>query len=292
LPGIPATANDGKWTFWGQQKQGRADGVGIGMRTRTRKAAPPTGSDVSLRDGDTKADLTLVEAYEGEWASGRQCGRGLWAAYDARTGRVTDMYDGQWADDMFQGIGAYISIDADWSYEGSWRGNQKHGYGVEITRDSTAGTEITSIHKGNWKDDAPHGRGAYISSDGWRCEGTWGHGLMNGFGVSVDAAGDVYRGEWKDDTPEGLGTYISHQGWRIQGSWVQGSAHGNVTTTYVDGSQWTGLVERRVCADGSIEMVGIDVSIVSHGDQNGGVGCGCRACRWPMRFSLTQEDDK
>ncbi|AVK77161.1 Morn repeat incomplete domain containing protein [Pandoravirus macleodensis] len=200
------------------------------------------------------------------------------------------MYDGLWEDDAFEGIGAYISIDGDWLYEGSWHVNQKHGYGVETTKGAVGGLD-SSIHKGEWKDDKPHGRGVYLS-DGWRCEGVWQHGRMHGFGISVNAMGDIYRGEWKDDVPEGVGTYTSHQGWRIEGSWLDGLAHGNVVVAYDDGSQWSGIVERRACAGGTTEAYAIDARVVSHAGRGGAAGCACRACRAPMRFSLTHENDQ
>ncbi|AVK76084.1 F-box domain containing protein [Pandoravirus neocaledonia] len=284
-PGIPAAAGGG-WTFWGEQEGGRANGVGIGMRTVTPTTTPSTGSEVSGGDG---TDVALTEAYEGDWVSGKRCGHGLWTLCETRTGRVTDLYDGQWEDDVFDGNGAYISIDGDWLYEGSWHANQKHCYGVETTRDGV-GLE-GSIHKGEWKDDKPHGRGVYIS-DGWRCEGVWQRGHMHGFGTSVNAMGDIYCGEWKDDVPEGVGTYTSHKGWRIEGSWINSLAHSNVIVTYDDGSRWAGIVERRVCTDGIAEAHAADAHIVSHGKGDGAVGCTCRTCRAPMRFSLTHENNQ
>jgi hypothetical protein len=65
-----------------------------------------------------------------------------------------------------------------------------------------------------------------IYDTGWKYEGGYKHGLMNGYGVMHNPNGDVYEGEFENDKPHGKGKQKYADGTVYEGRFVNGQPHG------------------------------------------------------------------
>lgn len=88
-------------------------------------------------------------------------------------------------------------------YEGEWKGNKRHGYGVWTRPDGTRYT-------GEWKEDKPDGLGSLFNPDGSSYAGQWKAGRRNGQGTMTYADGTQVAGKWREgrfverqETPSG-----------------------------------------------------------------------------------------
>ncbi len=74
-------------------------------------------------------------------------------------------------------------------YEGEWKGNQRHGYGVLVLPDGTRYT-------GYWADNQPDGKGLIVAPDGSYYNGEWRRGKKHGEGVFSKPDGTMLSGQW------------------------------------------------------------------------------------------------
>lgn len=145
-------------------------------------------------------------------------------------------------------------------YEGGWKNDERHGYGLEKYSNG-------DVFVGNHKKDQRHGFGAYIYSDGSKEIGFFKNSKLNGYALELsgenkilDAGiwrndeliaksnlqnckpnwarfhkcygkyvyddGDEYIGEWVDDYPDGFGI-LSYKGGDVYiGEFKEGGIHG------------------------------------------------------------------
>jgi hypothetical protein len=104
------------------------------------------------------------------------------------------------------------------SYEGSYRGTMKHGFGKLRMQGST--------YEGEFRDDFKAGNGVLTWDDGRQYRGQFENGVFHGQAVMTWPDGRRYRGQYADDRKHGEGTFAWSDGRRYQGQWVVGKRHG------------------------------------------------------------------
>ena len=180
-----------------------------------RSRLPPFSFDLNIVFGEAKGPVLMTDesVYIGQWKNGRRYGKGLcylsngalmegyWSWGLHQKGRTIfpngDMYEGQYVHGMKEGKGRFEDAAGELSYEGEWRMDLKHGYGVETMTDG-------SIYSGHFEQDMKSGSGLF----------KW-------------PAGEVYTGEFKDNKIHGKGKYVWNEGKWYDGDWFEGSMHGN-----------------------------------------------------------------
>lgn len=90
-------------------------------------------------------------------------------------------------------------------YDGEWKNNIKHGYGVHTFTDG-------HIYTGEFDEDRRHGQGTMNYPDGAFYKGGWEVSDRGGYGVFHFADGAKYDGEWKKNVFHGQGTYTLASG--------------------------------------------------------------------------------
>ena len=73
------------------------------------------------------------------------------------------------------------------------------------------------VYEGSWRGDLREGYGVQVWPDGARYEGNWAGNKANGKGKFIHVDGDIYDGEWKNDKASGKGTYYHNNGARYEG---------------------------------------------------------------------------
>lgn len=82
-------------------------------------------------------------------------------------------------------------------------------------------------YNGQWRNGKMDGRGTLLYPDGWKFEGDWREGRISGKGVLHFADGSLYDGEWADGKMDGLGSLTFPDGWKYVGQWRAGRMHGS-----------------------------------------------------------------
>ncbi len=135
-------------------------------------------------------------------------------------------------------------------YDGEWKGNKRHGYGVWFRPDGMR-------YEGYWQDDKPNGQGTLTYPDGRMCNGDWKDGkfVKEALKEGVDKAhinsvrekktyvfkdGTKYDGEWKDHKRHGYGVWIRSDGMKYEGEWEEDKPSGQGTLTYPNGEKRIG----------------------------------------------------
>ncbi len=115
---------------------------------------------------------------------------------------------------------AQVVFAAGGVYDGGFEGNRFNGYGIFNGEDTLEDGTVL----------------------GWRFEGTFVEGRMEGEGSYSDSLGS-YTGTFSHSLPDGYGVYASNSGWRYEGEFQAGSMTGKGTVTLADGSVSTGWFE-------------------------------------------------
>jgi hypothetical protein len=76
-------------------------------------------------------------------------------------------------------------------YEGEWKNEKRHGYGIWTRPDGTK-------YAGEWMEDKPDGLGMLTNADGSIFNGEWKAGKRNGQGMLTYADGTTLTGTWQD----------------------------------------------------------------------------------------------
>lgn len=118
------------------------------------------------------------------------------------------------------------------SYEGTYLGTMKHGYGKLRMSGST--------YEGEFRDDLKSGSGVLTWDDGRQYRGQFENGVFHGQAVMTWPDGRRYRGQYADDRKHGEGTFAWADGRRYQGQWVVGKRHGVGVYTNAKGFTRTG----------------------------------------------------
>lgn len=157
--------------------------------------------------------------------------------------------------DCFNGEGVYEFPNGD-KYEGEFRGNQPHGWGVATSADglwhegdfvNAARTGRARVkypdgggYEGAFKSDRMHGSGTLVSPDGHRFTGEFLNGKHHGLGVYSYPGGGVYEGEYEGGVRHGLGVYNFPDGLRYKGEYASGKRHGQGALVTSDGHRYAG----------------------------------------------------
>lgn len=104
-----------------------------------------------------------------------------------------------------------------WHYEGDWKDNQKHGFGLLSKK--TSRKSYDKKYQGNWKENFRSGEGNGFYTDGGYYTGEWRCGKRHGYGSMWYPDGSFYDGDWKNGTRYGLGLFVMKNGNRYEGQW-------------------------------------------------------------------------
>lgn len=157
--------------------------------------------------------------------------------------------------DCHNGNGVYAFPNGD-KYEGAFRDNQPHGWGVATSKDglrhegdfvSSARTGRARVKypdggsfEGTFENDRMHGSGILVSPDGNQFRGEFKDGKHHGRGVYAYASGALYQGEYEGGQRHGLGVYGFPDGWRYEGEYRRGQRHGKGVLVTPDGHRYEG----------------------------------------------------
>lgn len=136
--------------------------------------------------------------------------------------------------DGYQGARPPHTFSTGAIYHGEWRGNTRHGIGIQTWTDGT-------YYAGRWDNDAAHGPGRFVHADGDMFIGQWRQNSVIGYGTCVQKQGlSTYRGEWAEDLQHGHGVEQWEGGARFAGQFVWGRKEGQGVYVWPDGSTYTG----------------------------------------------------
>jgi len=154
------------------------------------------------------------------------------------------LYDGEWKWGLREGRGK--SVNSGEEYEGSWVGNEKHGFGCLRDKD---GNEYVGVFEGGRKEKFGHmqygdssaslyyiggfvqdsfsGLGSLWLRSGVQYSGGFKGGLKHGGGMIYWPQGGMYAGGFAHDTLHGMGCYCWESGDMYDGQFVNGIREGN-----------------------------------------------------------------
>lgn len=169
------------------------------------------------------------------------------------------LYEGEFSDNLFQGVGHYINLQSQISYEGRWLGGLQEGFGLETWEDGSVfegeyaqgmknGQGIFkwkdgSSYKGDFRDDEIEGFGVYEWADGRKYEGHWKQNQFHGQGLFEYPNRMVYKGEYCMDKKHGYGEMTKVNGETYKGQWENGEKHGKGHLISKDGTETHGVWE-------------------------------------------------
>ena len=166
-------------------------------------------------------------------------------------------YTGSWAGQLREGYGVQVWPDGA-RYEGEWKEDKAHGWGRFVHADG-------DVYEGEWASDTAHGKGTYHHSDGSKYEGQWEYDRQHGHGVEHWVDGARYEGKYTAGKKHGQGSFTWSDGSSYNGEFMSNDIHGTGTYTWGDGRRYEGQWEgNRMHGRGKFTwFLGL----------NGGVGC-------------------
>ena len=129
------------------------------MNDGTMKFSDGTKYVGTFKDGFMYGLGTMIwpngNTYVGEFKNDERNGEGTHRVYEVVEGIKTLVkeYIGNWENDKKSGKGTMNWPQDGNTYEGDWKDNNRHGYGIM--------KENVTIYEGNWKNDRKKGRGAF-----------------------------------------------------------------------------------------------------------------------------------
>nr|CAD7430459.1 unnamed protein product [Timema monikensis] len=145
-----------------------------------------------------------------------------------------DRYIGEWLSNHREGKGAH-HLRTNKLYEGDWKNDSRHGYGILSTKRSD-GTYSTT-YAGEWRNGRRHGIGVCHYNNGDYYEGRWKNKERSGHGRMWFSDGAFYEGEWLNDKFHGIGLFVQENGNRYEGEWKNGLKHGHGKFFHLDSGQ-------------------------------------------------------
>lgn len=98
-----------------------------------------------------------------------------------------------------------------------------------------------ATYLGQWKGNARHGIGVQTWLDGAKFTGEWRESVAEGLGRFMHADGDIFVGQWRSNAAQGLGTYYHRKGQTTyRGQWVEDLQHGHGVEQWEGGSRYSG----------------------------------------------------
>eukprot|EP00388_Colpodella_angusta_P000364 GDKJ01001350.1.p1 GENE.GDKJ01001350.1~~GDKJ01001350.1.p1 ORF type:complete len:421 (-),score=73.17 GDKJ01001350.1:183-1412(-) len=179
---------------------------------------------------------------------------------------IRETYQGQWKENMKHGYGVQTFKNGD-RYEGQWLRDKRHGEGVLWVKVPGSKTKFRREFTGGWFEDKRCGAGTCYYPNADRYEGQWRDGKRHGQGCMHYVNGDVYEGTWSNDKRHGYGSHTSANGDVYQGYWFDDLKEGAgalyfFTTGRVLTGEWckdqmkTGVLCKAEEAPGEIRAVG------------------------------------
>lgn len=125
--------------------------------------------------------------------------------------RTSMRAQGEFRSGKREGHGLSLSSDGLERYDGFWRDDQRHGYGVCKYRSN-------ATYFGDWAGNQRHGHGVMVYANGDRFCGRWSHDRCHGYGIhkAAESSGEVYCGLWQDDARHGPGRLFDTHGTFIE----------------------------------------------------------------------------
>ncbi|AVK76377.1 Morn repeat domain containing protein [Pandoravirus neocaledonia] len=238
-PGVGAVpimmrGDDAPWVYWGDTRDGIADGYGVVVPrdsahcesdalTRVDAAEPVAvyyegGFSMGMCHGWCRRVDAEGNEYVGAWSMGKRHGRAV-ARY-----ACGQTYDGEWNANFQHGYGV-TTYPLGSRYEGEMRYNMRHGRGIYEWADGAR-------YCGDFEHDLRHGHGEMIYKNGDRYVGAWDRDRRNGYGVETLSNGVCFAGMWRDEDPYGYGVRVDPSGKRLYGEWIDGKPIGRVLRTH------------------------------------------------------------
>lgn len=131
-------------------------------------------SRFSLPSPSTKSTYLYKESYEGELWHGMRHGYGI---YMYQKGHI---YEGQWSLGLKHGVGRLCQSNGSY-YIGQFSNGRKCGFGKEVIKHTDG--KLAMWYEGNWKDNYKHGFGVARYSSGVKYTGTFHQNKYHGKGI-------------------------------------------------------------------------------------------------------------
>ncbi|XP_061657729.1 MORN repeat-containing protein 3 [Syngnathoides biaculeatus] len=147
-----------------------------------------------------------------------------------------DQYAGEWLNNQKHGWGVQVRKQSGTIYNGEWKMGKRDGYGTCSVLLADAKT-YAKKYCGEWKNGKKHGHGTYWYNSFSVYEGEWREDRRSGWGRMRFDGGDIYEGEWMKDKEHGLGTRCYANGNRYEGSWRDGDKSGKGKLFYCRGGR-------------------------------------------------------
>ena len=178
-------------------------GPGQGQGTRHFNSGQSFVGNWKDDEPEGQGHLTTKEgtSYNGQWRAGIMEGEGT---YIFQAGKFPGVYGqsgyvGQWMDGKFHGKGKHMLYNGN-SYDGEWKMNQKHGWGMYRVHAPTKGG--LAAYEGEWVEDARTGKGISKGSDGHVEVNVYENGLRRGEGVRI-LDHSLFKGDAKNHYKSG-----------------------------------------------------------------------------------------
>ena len=150
-------------------------------------------------------------------------------------------YEGQWRNDKPHGWGVQRSVDGS-MYHGEFQNGKWKGQGTLILKDE-------SILVSKWSGCRKTvGRVKFYHGDGSYYEGEMRNMCFHGEGVMLHDDGTRYEGQWKNGRENGTGTLLATNGSLVyKGEWKESMMHGQGKYRYPDGTVYVGSFRDDAC---------------------------------------------
>ena len=132
--------------------------------------------------------------------------------------RTSSTYNGSWKDNQKHGFGVQMYANGD-KYEGMWRANKRHGSGTLWIQSDRNGI-LRKLYTGDWANDQMDGKGTMYFENGDKYEGMWRGNQRFGRGKLIYNDGDVYVGQWNGNLRCGYGCLFKASGDQFEGMWL------------------------------------------------------------------------
>ncbi|KAG5894152.1 hypothetical protein JTB14_001848 [Gonioctena quinquepunctata] len=122
-----------------------------------------------------------------------------------------DKYIGEWHENKMCGKGTLLSKNKEEIYEGDFKNNFRHGFGVLVHKLAKSNVFKLS-YRGYWKNGKQHGEGLRIYTDKGFFMGNWKYGKRDGYGQMWYEDGSYFEGNWLKDLRHGKESFGEYEG--------------------------------------------------------------------------------
>ena len=142
-------------------------------------------------------------------------------------------YKGNWLHGKMEGFGELTMQEGE-VYIGNFKNGYPNGQGIRKWPNG-------DFYEGQYANGYQTGVGLFLSQDqGWKYEGEWQAGKMDGEGTCQWRDGTSYTGTWKNCLKEGQGVLTYGDGSKVEDSFAGDYPDGRGTKTFPDGSVYRG----------------------------------------------------